>query len=243
MSKLSVCIAAYNGEKYIEEQLVSILDQLTSTDEVIVSDDGSSDGTIAILDKIDDPRVKIFSNNSGKHGVVPNFENAIKHASGDVIFLSDQDDVWLPNKVSMVLKRLQNCDFVIHNASITDSSGTPNGEDYFSLRKSRYGYIQNIIKMGYLGCCMAFKRDCLKFILPFPKHILWHDMWIAAILHLFYRGIMMDESLILYRRHGDNASPTTEKSGYSLFFRLKYRLYILIFSLLRIFNFFHIKRK
>lgn len=143
MSKLSVCIAAYNGEKYIEEQLVSILGQLTSTDEVIISDDGSSDGTIAILDKIDDPRVKIFSNNSGKHGVVPNFENAIKHTSGDIIFLSDQDDIWLPNKVSMVLKRLQNCDFVIHNASITDSSGSPNGEDYFSFRKSRYGYIQN----------------------------------------------------------------------------------------------------
>ena len=96
--KISVCIATYNGERYIREQLDSILSQLSLDDEVIISDDGSKDSTIEIISSYLDSRIKVFKNN-GKHGYVGNFENALNHSSGDFIFLSDQDDIWELQKI------------------------------------------------------------------------------------------------------------------------------------------------
>lgn len=231
--KISVCIATYNGEKYIQEQISSILSQLSKDDEIIISDDGSKDNTINILHSFNDNRIKIFFNAS-PHGVVPNFENAIKHAMGNIIFLSDQDDIWMPYKVKTVLSSFQNYDFVVHNAEIVNGQKKQLGIDFFSFRHTKYGYWQNLWKMRYLGCTMAFRKEVLKDILPFPKKILWHDMWIAAILHLKYKGLLINEPLIYYRRHGDNASPSGEKSGWSWSFRLKYRWIIFYNSILRL---------
>ena len=94
---ISVCIATYNGGAFIKDQIYSILLQLSQNDEIIISDDGSRDSTLNILFSFNDSRIKIYKN-GGKHGVVSNFENAIKHATGDYIFLCDQDDVWMPGK-------------------------------------------------------------------------------------------------------------------------------------------------
>lgn len=231
--KISVCIATYNGEKYIQEQISSILSQLSKDDEIIISDDGSKDNTINILHSFNDNRIKIFFN-AFPHGVVPNFENAIKHAMGNIIFLSDQDDIWMPHKVKTVLNSFQDYDFVVHNAEIVNGQKKKLGIDFFSFRHTKYGYWQNLWKMRYLGCTMAFRKEVLKDILPFPKKILWHDMWIAAILHLKYKGLLINEPLIYYRRHGDNASPSGEKSGWSWSFRLKYRWIIFYNSILRL---------
>lgn len=231
---ISVCMASYNGAIFIKQQVISILSQLESEDELIISDDGSKDNTLEILVSLNDSRVKIF-NNKSRHGVVPNFENAIKNASGDYIFLSDQDDIWLPNKKEKCLFYLQENDFISHNAFMIDKNGKLSGNDYFSLRGTRYGYWNNLWKMGYLGCCMAFKKECLKDILPFPKDILWHDMWIASVLHLKYKGQLLNDGLILYRRHDANASPTTQKSQYSWRFKFQYRNYIFLHSLKRMF--------
>lgn len=228
---ISVCMATYNGEKYIKEQLESILCQLASDDEVIISDDGSKDSTLDIIESLHDNRIKVFEN-EGRHGVVPNFENAIKRASGDYIFLSDQDDVWAQNKVVIVLSYLKRYDFISHNAEMIDSEGHSLNIDYFSIRKTQYGFWNNLYRMGYLGCCMAFKRKCLDVVLPFPKDILWHDMWITANLHLYFHGIIIQDCLLRYRRHGNNASPSGEKSTYSIGFKIKYRLFI-IYNLLK----------
>lgn len=229
---LSVCMATYNGSKYIKEQVESILAQLSSEDELIISDDGSTDGTLKILENFQDGRIKVV-HNKRKNGVVPNFENALCHAKGDYIFLCDQDDVWMKDKVAKVMSVLQKCDFVIHNAEMVDGSLNPLGIDFFSLRNTRYGYIQNIYKMRYLGCCMAFKRNALEYILPFPKGILWHDMWAAAILHLKFHGKLIHEPLIWYRRHGNNASPSGENSNWSWHFRIAYRWTIFVNSMHR----------
>ena len=229
----SVCIATYNGERYIKEQIVSILRQLDADDELIISDDGSKDETISILNSFDDKRIKIH-HNTDKHGVVPNFENALRHASGDVIFLADQDDVWKPNKVLQVMSAMRNCDFVVHNAEMVDGNLQSQGIDFFTLRHTCYGYVPNLWKMRYLGCSMAFRRETLKYILPFPKGILWHDMWAAAILHLKFRGKLINEPLIMYRRHGDNASSSGEKSNWTWRFRFQYRWVIFYNSLLRV---------
>lgn len=229
---ISVCIATYNGEKYIKEQIDSILSQLSDNDEIIISDDGSHDGTLDIIRKLNDSRIKVFQN-KGRHGVVPNFENALRQAHGNFIFLSDQDDVWMPDKVKTVMAVLQDYDFAIHNAEMVDGNLKPQGTDFFSLRHTCYGYWQNLWKMRYLGCTMAFRREALRYILPFPKNILWHDMWAAAILHLKFRGTLIDKPLIWYRRHGDNASTSGEDSGWSWIFRIKYRWIIFTHSITR----------
>ena len=95
---ISVCIATYNGERFIREQIDSILRQLSSDDEIIVSDDGSTDDTISIINSIDDKRIRIIEG-PRKHSPTHNFECAMKEAKGYYIFLADQDDVWKPNKV------------------------------------------------------------------------------------------------------------------------------------------------
>lgn len=103
---ISVCIATYNGGKYIKEQLDSILFQLGKDDEVIISDDSSTDDTLSILESYHDERIVILTNQKF-HSPVYNFENALKSAKGDFIFLSDQDDIWEPTKVEVMLDSLK----------------------------------------------------------------------------------------------------------------------------------------
>ena len=118
--KISVCLASYNGQLFIEQQIKSILAQLSEYDELIVSDDCSTDKTLEIVETLNDKRIKIFS--GIRYGSpIRNFENALKHATGDVIFLSDQDDVWLPNKVKIMTSYFHQYDVVVSNCSIAVS--------------------------------------------------------------------------------------------------------------------------
>ena len=121
--KISVCLATYNGEKYIKEQLDSILPQLSANDEIIISDDNSTDDTINIIRSLNDERIKIYVNKT--KGIVKNFENALNNASGDIIFLSDQDDVWKNDKVKKILSAFSSDNsltFVFSNAEIIDEN-------------------------------------------------------------------------------------------------------------------------
>ena len=104
--KLSVCMATHNGEKYLHKQLASILNQLGPEDEVVISDDSSTDTTVKIIRDIADPRIRLLENNTF-YSPVYNFENAIRHGSGDIIVLADQDDVWLDNKVEVIRQQLK----------------------------------------------------------------------------------------------------------------------------------------
>lgn len=227
---ISICIATYNGEKYIKDQLSSILHQLNKEDEIIISDDGSTDNTLTIIQSFNDSRIKVFYN-SKKHGVVPNFENSLKHVNGDYIFLSDQDDIWHPNKVKRCLEILKNNSLVIHNSLIMDAKGKISDIDFFSLRKSKKGYWKNLYKNSFVGSCMAFRKELLPHILPFPNHILWHDMWIGLMAEKKGNTVFIPDILLYYRRHGNNASATAEKSSFSFLFQLKYRLQILYYTL------------
>lgn len=229
---ISVCIATYNGAKYIEKQLFSILFQLSPDDEIIVSDDGSKDGTINIIESFHDSRLKVYKN-VGNHGVVPNFENALCHAKGDVIFFSDQDDIWADNKVQVMLKALENADLVVHDALIMDKDDNISNVNYYSLRKPHLGYWHNLLRNCFVGSCLAFKKRMLPYVFPFPKHILWHDMWIGLVVSKKGKVKFIDDKLLYYRRHGDNASATGEKSTFSRWMQLKYRLQMLFYSILR----------
>lgn len=233
---ISVCIATYNGASFIKQQLDSILCQLKSSDEVIISDDGSTDETISIIQSYNDKRIKIYKN-TGSHGYTPNFENALIHSNNDIIFLSDQDDVWLPNKVSTCSRILTECDLVVHDAIVTNSNLQPIQNSFFRVRKVRHGLANNLIKFGYLGCCLVFNRRILEKTIPFPAnhHLCTHDNWLFLIGQSFYKVKIIDKPLILYRRHFKNSSTggfqTLTQKIKKVPFMIHYRLY-LIYNLL-----------
>lgn len=204
---ISVAMATYNGEKYIREQLESILKQLNEDDEIIISDDGSTDNTINIIKSFDDKRIKIFD--GPRNGVKQNFANAIEKCNGKYIFLSDQDDIWMNNKVNIVLKNFEkeNCRCIVHDCIVFDSNNNDNIFDsFYKYRNSGSGIIKNIWKNTYIGCCMAFKGDLKKSILPIPNNIEMHDQWIGLISEKKGRTLFINNKLIRYRRHSDNLS-------------------------------------
>lgn len=230
---ISVCLATYNGEKYIIEQINSILLQLSNNDEIIISDDNSTDNTLSLTRSIGDHRIKIFINDLGQ-GYTHNFENAIKKSSGEFIFLCDQDDVWMENKVSTMMSALQRSDLVVSDALICDGLLNPTLGSHFELHSTRSGFLHNFIMTRYIGACMAFKREILSRVLPFPTNskLCAHDYWIANVGELYYKVELVDIPLIKYRRHGLNASNGGEKSKSSLLHKMKVRIYT-IFNLFK----------
>ncbi|MBK0381145.1 glycosyltransferase family 2 protein [Mucilaginibacter segetis] len=228
MSKVcSVCMATYNGEAYIKQQVESILIQLSPTDELIISDDGSTDDTLQLLHSFNDKRIKIFPNNRHK-GPVGNFENALMKASGDIIFLADQDDKWKADKVSTHLFLHKNNDLVISDAVVVDQDGKTVFNSFFEERGSKPGFINNIKRNSYIGCCMSFNRRILNLALPFPSYIHMHDWWIGLIAEIKGKPYFCTDKLMYYVRHQNNASPTLGYSGYSAFKRMKNRFQLLV---------------
>ena len=206
--KVSVAMATYNGEKYIKEQIESILNNLEEDDELIISDDGSKDNTRNIIQEFvnNDKRVKLID--GPKNGVKQNFANAIGSCSGKYIFLSDQDDIWMKNKVQEVIKTFkeQQCTVVVHDAEIVDENLNIVEESFFAHRNSGSGVLKNIYKNTYIGCCMAFDSKLKEKILPIPNDIEMHDQWIGVLSDKYGKSYFLKEKLIKYRRHSSNVS-------------------------------------
>ena len=202
---LSVVLAAYNGEQFIAAQLESILAQLGSEDEVIVSDDSSTDGTQGAVRRFNDPRIKLICN-SERLGYVKNFERAIIRASGDVIFFSDQDDVWLPGKVSAVCAMLRAKGCVATDATVVDKNLVVTHDSFFALRRAHgFSWLAVFFKPRIIGATVACDRNYLDTLLPFPKHIP-HDFWITLNAALDHELGIIRRPFILYRRHPTTAS-------------------------------------
>lgn len=230
--KISVCIATYNGEEFISEQLESILIQLRPEDEIIISDDSSTDKTIDIIRSYKDSRIKIFENQKFKSPIF-NFENALKAATGDIIFLADQDDKWMENKVKRMIQELEMYDLVVSDCYWFGN--TANGViSNFEFRKSRKGFLKNLYKNSYLGNCMAFRKEVLNKAIPFPKDIPMHDIWIGLVSDTFFRVSFINEKLSFWRRHDKNATKLTDNSSPNTFIvMIKYRL-VLLKNILRL---------
>ena len=220
---ISVCIATYNGERFVREQIDSVLCQLSSGDEIIVSDDGSTDETLAIINGIGDKRIRIIEG-PRKHSPILNFENALKEAKGEYVFLADQDDVWKPNKVEVCMKWLQKYDCVVSDAEVTDSSLNQLYPSLYEVMNVKEGRIYNTVwKNGYTGCCMAFKRNVLEASLPFPKDIPMHDIWIGNVAAYKYSVKFIPDKLILFRRHKETVSCNGKGSKYSIWQQIRFR--------------------
>ena len=229
---ISVCIATYNGEKYIKDQLDSILVQLKADDEVIISDDSSTDKTIEIIKSLNDKRIVLYANQKFKSPIF-NFENSLSYARGDYIFLSDQDDIWVANKVQVMKSFLVDFDLVLSNTDIIDANGNILKKSFYKMNGSQKGLLKNMVKNSYLGCTMAFNQKILQKSLPFPKDIAMHDWWIGLIAEIYGETYFIDEKLIHYRRHGSNASPAGEKSHYTLSKKISFRLIMIKNLILR----------
>ena len=224
---ISVCIATYNGERYIRQQIESIVCQLNVDDEIIVSDDGSTDGTLDIVKGIGDKRIKIIEG-PGRKSPILNFECALKASKGDFIFLSDQDDVWKPDKVEICMKWLKTYHCVVSDAEVTDNRLKPLYPSLYDIMQVRQGRIYNTIwKNGYTGCCMAFRRDVVEASLPFPKDIPMHDIWIGNVAAYKYNVIFIPNRLIHFRRHENTISCNGKGSKFTIWQQMKFRLNII----------------
>lgn len=238
-AKISVCIPTYNGGRYIKEQMDSILSQLGKDDEVIISDDRSTDDTIKILESYADRRVKIYTHerihnpHNGSYTTIyyvnKNVENALRYASGEYIFLSDQDDIWLPNKVERVMSDLRSgVDCVLHNAIVTNQDNEPILDSFFTISRPSCSWLRFFTFNFYQGASMAFNRKILELTIPFSNsHPIGHDHWISCFVWSHGKRIsFIDEPLLLYRRHGENVSPNVEGSKNSLYFKISYRFHL-----------------
>jgi glycosyltransferase involved in cell wall biosynthesis len=221
---LSVCLATYNGARYLREQIDSILPQLGAADELVLSDDGSSDTTLDIIASYGG-RVRLVGT-ARAGGVVANFERALSSALGDLIVLSDQDDVWLPGRLELIRERLEHSSMLMMNAEVVGADGQPIGQDVYELVGFRGGFLPTLIQNKYVGCCLAFRRELLVLALPFPRHIQWHDWYLALIAELLFDVEAHPRKTLLFRRHGNNASPTGLKSSTSLLSKLRARAWM-----------------
>jgi GT2 family glycosyltransferase len=227
---ISVCLAAYNGERYIAAQLKSILTQLAATDEVIVVDDASRDGTKEQVLSLGDNRIQLIEHRTNR-GVARTFEDAIRAASGRILFLSDQDDLWSPKKVTVMLEAFRfqpEVTLIATDVSLIDSDGSLLAESYFTPRgKFRPGLWANVVRNRFGGCTLAFRCEVIGDILPLPrKYDVLHDVWIGVRNSLSgHETLYIPEALVLNRRHGTTA---TGKQTLTLRRRIRIRVDLLL---------------
>jgi hypothetical protein len=221
---ISVCIATYNGSRFVEEQLRSILDQLGPDDEVMVIDDGSQDDTVTVLRRLSDERVRVHVNERNT-GHVTAFEAAIQEARGQLIFLADQDDVWLPGRVRLLSDGLKNRTYVASNWSILGEQSGMHGRPLLASKETSTPW-RNIGRLylgsiPYFGCAMAFRREALSLLLPFPPMVEAHDHWIALAGNMDGGIEHLPQATVARRLHENNLTAGRRSMGMVLRTRLK----------------------
>jgi glycosyltransferase involved in cell wall biosynthesis len=226
---ISVCLATYQGERFVERQLRSILEQLGARDEVIVVDDCSADRTVERVESLLDPRIRVLRNETNRREVYC-FGRAIEFAKGDVVFLSDQDDIWMPGRVRLMAARLQDsgAKLITSNFEWMDEEERPLDlpfDGVSSATSTKYGRnIADIFvgRTNYFGCAMAFRRELVAVITPIPSYVESHDLWIALAANQLRSNLHIDDKTLRKRWHGNNATSTV--SSRPLFRKLWSRL-------------------
>ncbi len=209
--KISVCMATCDGEAYIREQLASVLPQLEPQDEVIVVDDASEDATKTLIAAFQDRRIRLIEHRV-RQGVVKTFEHGVRSAGGEIVFLSDQDDLWAPQKVSRVMSVFladPEVMVVATGVQTIDKNGREVDDRIYSRpRPFSSALVANLVANRFQGSTMAFRAALIPAVVPFPEgfHVL-HDAWIG-LRNTVTGGktFYIDEPLLLYRRHSENAS-------------------------------------
>lgn len=241
---ISVCLATHNGEKFIKKQIESILPQLEENDELIISDDNSTDCTLEIIKSLNDKRINIIKFNNIyptekkwtliNHRISFNFLNAINYAKGDIILFSDQDDIWRNDKIQKIKDSLKENDLVISNFSIIDENDKIIKEKFYTSFKFIYPFWLYALSPHFTGCAMGFKRWLLEIALPFPNEIsCGHDNWIGLCAMKFGKISFISEPLFMHRIHSSNNSFLAKKSSNTILMKLNWRLRAFISILIR----------
>jgi glycosyltransferase involved in cell wall biosynthesis len=217
MTNISVALATYNGEKFIRDQLDSLLNQTYKDFEIVISDDASTDKTLEIISSYEKrmPFIKVFVNEKNL-GFKKNFEKVIKHCKANFIALCDQDDIWDKNHLYDLISNIKDNSLICSNSLLVDHNGNSlnitmkeildinlDGKDKFSLIKALFH--QNFVQ----GSTILFKRSILKYVLPIPDQVSFHDHWLALVAGMCDGVIYLDRPLIKYRQH--NKSVTNNK--------------------------------
>jgi len=209
--RISICMAVHNGALFLRQQIDSILSQLSEGDELIISDDASTDSTLEIIKSYYDPRIFLLP--PRKFGnPTANFEYVLGHCKNEIIFLADQDDVWHPEKIKIMIHELVLCDLVVCDCRLIDANGKELSESFFEGNHSKNGLVKNFLKNSFVGCCMAFHRKVVERILPFPQKVSMHDQWIGLVAQRYFKVKFIHQTLVDHRRHNGNYSSTGERS-------------------------------
>lgn len=205
-------MATYNGARYLDAQMESIVPYLESSDELVVSDDGSSDDTREIIEGYKNKYSNVHLIDGPCKGVVKNFENGILHAENDIIMFSDQDDVWLPEKLPLMRKLFDDypdVNLIHHDKIICNNEQIESGNGgYPSLKGGmwNHGVLCNLLMNCYYGCCIAVRKNFIRQIVPFVDSTIAYDQLIGLIAEFQKCSMFISTPLIKRRIHGDNLS-------------------------------------
>jgi glycosyltransferase involved in cell wall biosynthesis len=210
---VSIVMATYNGERFLVEQLNSLIEQSYSNIEIIAIDDGSTDNTISILNDYANryENFTVFINETNL-GYQKNFEKGFSLAKGDYIAPSDQDDIWLPNKIETLVNNIADYSIAYCNSAFMDGAGNLLGEK-MNDTKTLMDFnspLMYIIGASAPGHAMLIKKDVVFDAMPFPT-LLSHDNWLGFIATLHHSLKFIDEVLVLYRRHDTNVFGSLDK--------------------------------
>jgi glycosyltransferase involved in cell wall biosynthesis len=207
---VSVVMAVYNGSKFLLAQVMSIASQLEPGDELIVVDDASSDNSVALLAELNLPYLRIYTN-SENQGVKRTFERGLRLAREEIIFLSDQDDIWLPGKRSAFVaqfERKPSILVVISDAEVIDADGNVIAKSFMAVRHGfKGGVAATLVRNRYMGCAMAVRRSLLRIALPIPRGVPMQDIWLGILGRLQGEVVYLSTPYIKYRRHSMNDTP------------------------------------
>ena len=222
MEKVDILLATYNGEKYIREQIDSILNQTHKEFRLLISDDGSSDSTRDILNeyKAKDDRIEVFMQEENL-GVVKNFEFLLGKVEAKYYMFSDQDDIWKSEKIEKSLKKIEEgFDLVYSDLEVVDENLNVTYESYWKLKGiykkiKKYNNFESLYLNNFItGCTVISKKELIDSFMPLPnisKFVL-HDYWISLIISQNGKIAYVEEPLIKYRQHKNNKVGSKKKS-------------------------------
>ena len=204
-------MATYNGEKYLAEQLDSIINQTYHNWNLLIRDDSSTDRTLEIIQDYQkkDNRIKLLKDNKGNLGIVKNFEELLKNSESEFIMFSDQDDIWIENKLDVYLKTAEKIKikgFLLHSDAVLFNKNKSDASirTFISKKAEKKGLENTFFNYFVQGATILISKEIKNFILPFPKEAYLHDRYIHLISELFFERIFVNKALIYYRQHGDN---------------------------------------
>ena len=199
---VSIVMATYNGEKYIQQQLDSIINQTYRNLEIVICDDMSKDKTIAIIKEYQkkDSRIKLYINETNL-GFKRNFEKAILLSRGDFIALSDQDDIWHYDKIKVLVANLGKYSLIHSACSLIDENAKEISPLWMKPDDLQYSFEKLIFGTTITGCTALFRKELLKDFFPIPSGEKYHDWWLGLLATKLNGIVYCDKVLVKYRQH------------------------------------------